>query len=408
MDQDSINKICRILSSSYDVVTSCFDYEGEIVFSTYAFEGNRKKYYLEAVRFAIDQCRRTQNVLISIDEISITMIGIPVNCENEQGGIIIIGPFYSNRLSDKFITDSLKRMQLEDRAKKEFLESMRNMPYYPFREYYRLTKLIYHYLYNQELEESNMSVINFSDSMERSEADNRTSNAALEIEQHETYLFERYMLECIRTGDVNKLQKILRDVSKPELMAKAGVLSIGNEMRQQKNLFIAATSIATRAAIEGGLNSEIAFSLSDIYICQVEAMKTVNPDMVEKMLVDFAGRVQEINKVEGYSPYVNQCYEYIKLHIYDDINISMIADYLGISHEYLSRLFKQETGMSVIEYLKKSKVKEAKFLLKYSKLSFVEISEKLAFCSQSHFITVFKKEVKLTPKQYRDKVKILA
>ena len=225
-----------------------------------------------------------------------------------------------------------------------------------------------------------------------------------EMEVHGTYLFERCMLECVRTGNLINLRQVLQT----DLAGKAGTMIVGNELRQEKNLFIVFTALVTRAAIEGGLSSETAFSLSDLYIRQIEIMKSTKEinEQSTKMIFDFAGRVHELLKINAYSYYVNQCCDYIQTNVYQSISVNQIAEDLKISPEHLSRIFKHETEMSVIEYIKKVKVKEAKFLLKYTSNTLVEISEKLAFSSQSHFNSVFKSEMGLTPKQYRDKVKI--
>ena len=75
---------------------------------------------------------------------------------------------------------------------------------------------------------------------------------------------------------------------------------------------------------------------------------------------------------------------------------------LGVSASYLSRLFKKETGSSVSAYIRNRKIDMAKNLLRFSNDSMIEIANRLAFSSQSHFIQQFREVVGMTPKKYRD------
>jgi len=73
----------------------------------------------------------------------------------------------------------------------------------------------------------------------------------------------------------------------------------------------------------------------------------------------------------------------------------------GLNENYLSKLFKKETGVSVSDYIRDKKVETAKNLLKFSTLSYLNIGTALAFSSQSHFIKVFHQATGYTPKEYQ-------
>ncbi|MDE6091941.1 MAG: AraC family transcriptional regulator, partial [Ruminococcus sp.] len=99
--------------------------------------------------------------------------------------------------------------------------------------------------------------------------------------------------------------------------------------------------------------------------------------------------------------------DYIISHIHSRILLDDTAEYLKISPAYLSRLFKQETGVAFSEYVNNLKIEEAASLLLFTEYSDLEISNLLAFSSQSYFIKVFRKQMGLTPKQYKKQYKIL-
>ena len=80
----------------------------------------------------------------------------------------------------------------------------------------------------------------------------------------------------------------------------------------------------------------------------------------------------------------------------------MLADYVKLNPSYLSRLFKQTTGVPVSVYIQSKKVADARNMLKYTDFSVSAIASILAFPTQSYFIEVFKKYEGMTPKQYRE------
>ncbi len=84
------------------------------------------------------------------------------------------------------------------------------------------------------------------------------------------------------------------------------------------------------------------------------------------------------------------------------LSLDMVAEYLELSPSYLSLLFKNETGINFTSYIAKKRIKEAQTLLARTKLNLIEISRAVGFNDVKYFIKVFKKELSLTPIQYRE------
>lgn len=74
---------------------------------------------------------------------------------------------------------------------------------------------------------------------------------------------------------------------------------------------------------------------------------------------------------------------------------------LFISRSVLSTRFKASTGVNLSDFITDKKIDEAKRLLTYTKSSVSDISEYLAFSSQSHFSAKFKQKTGMTPNEYR-------
>lgn len=92
---------------------------------------------------------------------------------------------------------------------------------------------------------------------------------------------------------------------------------------------------------------------------------------------------------------------YLNDHYHEHLTLKTIKDRFFISPYHFSRTFKKITGFNFIEYLNSVRTREAQKLLKESKLSITEISEKVGFDNLTHFGRVFKKITGVSPSYYR-------
>jgi YesN/AraC family two-component response regulator len=218
---------------------------------------------------------------------------------------------------------------------------------------------------------------------------------------HHTPLYERYLLQYVKEGDKDKLLNHLSKVPDGQI----GTLS-KDPLRNIKNLFICGATLVSRAAIEGGLNSELAFTISDSYIQQAEELTKVDEvaSLYYQLICDFTDRVHNIRK-KNYSGIILECCNYIFKHLYENINVSHLSKIVGVNPNYLSSLFKKEVGISLSKYIQRERIEEAKKLLSLTNQSILDICVSLNFSDQSYFTKVFKEFAQMTPKQYRNEIK---
>jgi len=216
---------------------------------------------------------------------------------------------------------------------------------------------------------------------------------------HNPYQHEQKKLGSIRAGNLKLLEECQNEVWPGEIGQLAD-----NPLRQEKNLSIVVISIACRAAIDGGVAPQKAFSMSDVFISNIERMTQVLP--IQAAVVEyereFARAVEQVKHDSEHNRYVERAKEYVAEHIDESIRVVQIGEAFGINENYLTGLFHKYEGITLQHYIRKEKVRQAKELLLYSSYSCSEIAALLCFSTQSHFSSAFKREVGMTPAKYRE------
>lgn len=224
-----------------------------------------------------------------------------------------------------------------------------------------------------------------------------TSSAAQEA--HNSLVLEEALMEIVRKGDTVALKRWLSSAP-----AVRGGTIAPNQLRQLKNTFIVSVTLASRAAIRGGMREDDAFTLSDGYIQRAELLsdqsKIIN--LQYNMILEFTEQVEKLHCGQHPTKLATDVANYVRHHLSEPKSAEKIAEELFLSRPYLSARFKQETGETLTDFILREKTEEAKRLLRYSEKSSAAIGAYLGFSSHSHFIRVFKKYENATPNEYRD------
>lgn len=92
---------------------------------------------------------------------------------------------------------------------------------------------------------------------------------------------------------------------------------------------------------------------------------------------------------------------YINEHFPEDITVAQLAGLAGLSQFHFIRTFKRETGFTPHEYILHVRISTAKYLLKNTRLPIKSICFDTGFSSESVFCSAFKKQLGMTPGEYR-------
>lgn len=114
---------------------------------------------------------------------------------------------------------------------------------------------------------------------------------------------------------------------------------------------------------------------------------------------DEKGENQEFKDPILYRERIEQIKKYIGVHVEERLDLDEISRKFYMNRYYLSHYFKKETGFTLTQYVANQKVAAAKLLLKEGH-SVTDVSMRLSYNSDSHFIAVFKKLTGITPKKY--------
>jgi AraC-like DNA-binding protein len=98
---------------------------------------------------------------------------------------------------------------------------------------------------------------------------------------------------------------------------------------------------------------------------------------------------------------VSDIVDYINLNYRNYITLNELCRLFYVSKYYLCHIFKDITGISIIEFINRKRLAEAKKLLKYSDYSITDISGMVGFNSVSRFISLFREEYGKTPNNFR-------
>lgn len=216
---------------------------------------------------------------------------------------------------------------------------------------------------------------------------------------HNPYDLEARKLACVRDGNPELLIIYQNEAWEGEY-GKIGE----DPVRQEKNLAIITIVLASRAAIQGGMSPELAFSMADSFILHIEKM--TRPEKIreagQQYEVEFAKYVRDLEKSMTRNHYVEQAKDYIFKHLHGRLQVSDVSTHLGLNRDYLSDLFHRSEGITLQRYIRREKIRQAENMLRYSDYQIHEIANYLAFSSQSHFASCFKQETGMTPVHYRN------
>lgn len=163
--------------------------------------------------------------------------------------------------------------------------------------------------------------------------------------------------------------------------------------------------VLSRAAIEGGCQLKEILSLNSRYVEELQSLDTSDKiyRWASKVLKQFATTIA-VPQDPAHRQIIRRALDYISAHFRERISVRQVAQAAYVSPGYLSKLFRKEFNCTVIEFLNRVRIEEAKRLLSDPGYSISQVAAQVGFDDLSYFSKVFRKFTGLSPKEFRQKV----
>jgi len=236
--------------------------------------------------------------------------------------------------------------------------------------------------------------------LESLEKEEKDENSFISISSLYPLETERELLRRVRLGDKEGAKEVLNEILGKILFKNAGQI----ELIRARLLELAV--VLSRAAVEAKAELEMILGLNFEYIQELGKIKSIEElcIWIVKVLDRFTESVYENRNIKNVD-IIRKTREFIRANYKKKIKLIDISKAIYLSPYYLSHIFKKETGSTLLEYLTKVRIEEAKRLLESTPWNTTRISFEVGCSDQSYFCKVFKKNEGISPYDYKRRMK---
>jgi AraC-like DNA-binding protein len=213
------------------------------------------------------------------------------------------------------------------------------------------------------------------------------------FETEEKLLKQLYRFE--KKEAKNAVKKMIEIVSKS---------SKDNEQIALKYYFITLAGIIARHISKEYSAADKALSFNTTCLMLIEQRLTKdNAEKVADELVEFFIYIVAERKPSLLMHHtVNKVVQYIDKEVEVPMSVEGLSAMFDVSTSHLSRIFREHTGITLVEYINIRKVEESQYYLRFSDMKISDVSDRFNFCNQSYFTRIFKKYTGETPRRFRN------
>lgn len=359
-------------------------------------------------KFGFQRCRqdrlRSLNISIETGQPYITLChaGIVLGCiPIMHGDLPLGGLFFGKCLWEPFDetleADVQKRLRGLHIYEHEILETLLQLPVVAARRIHEAAEFLYVLVYQTADLDPHAIQWRRQRSLQQSQISQVIHETKL-AEVVETYPYE---LECqliakVKIGDRTGAKEILNSLLGQILFHNPGNINL------LKARLVELLSVLSRAAAQGGVDINALLSKNLEYINKVLTIDTQEDICIwiSHALDEFIERVynsQDAHKMSQLKPVI----EYMQTFYDQPLTLAGIAKVAHLSVSRLAHLFREQMGITLIDYLTNIRINHAKRLLLTTELNCTRICFEIGYNNQSYFTRVFKQITGLTPRQFR-------
>lgn len=212
-----------------------------------------------------------------------------------------------------------------------------------------------------------------------------------------SYRGENEFLKAIELGQVHKADLFMKNYTVTRLEQR-----MSDSVRNVKNYSIILNTLLRKAAEKGGVHPIHIHKISSEYAKEIETLTSVDAALrLHKKMVHKYCLLVKNHSLKSYSPLIKNVLTNIDADLTTDLTLKAQAELLNVNASYLSALFKKEMGMTLTDYVNKSRVTHAITLLNTSNMQVQLIAQYCGISDVNYFTKLFKKYIGKTPQEYR-------
>lgn len=313
-------------------------------------------------------------------------------------GAIIVGPFMATVPDDTFISNVISKNNLPVSEHKPLLEFYKSLTIVSSSTANSIGATLVNLSNHAYLESHLITSSSLNPTRNKEKLKDRIVNSIDIIEFR--YKREKVLMDAIARGDKEEIKKLTGGLTDAYLDKRIPESPI----RGVKNLLLVLNTLCRIAAKNGGVHPIYIHNISEKFAILIERAPNLPylNDLSTMMLEEYCDLVSEYS-TRKYSAIVKKAANHIKLHFESPLTLQGIAETIHVNASHLSRKFKEDTGMSLIDFINLNRIEAAKVYLQNNTSSITEIAFIVGFNDVNYFSRVFKKMTGLTPSQYRYK-----
>lgn len=372
----------QILSSEQDIKTFC--HSNVLHTIQHLFDPKQLKRFFQLMKhhtlYQVKDELQMQFLLVKTDE-----------------GVFAAGPFCTCLFSKSDCLRILTRLQLPMQLQRE-LNSYRAK--YPLLNEHTAIGIAENILktaglFSQALV---LETLDYTQFEPQSETSALQINYRTQIEQH--YAIEKTFMKAVQEGDTSLAIESLRKQQQEFLALK----KIGTTLENERIACAIVRTMVRICALNAGLPPMVIDSLSRENTIAVQNARTVDEiyDAKERMTANFCNKIKQ-HRTANIRADIVAVIEYLNHFYAHPLEVKQIAQEFHRAPAYLSAVFKEQTGQTILHYLRKIRTAHAAHLLSTTKQSISEISIAVGISDPNYFVKLFKADYGLSPTEYRSK-----
>ena len=334
------------------------------------------------------------------DKYGLNYLSLLLPCELEQS-ILLIGPFSHKPLLPKDVLQVSESNNLSPKYKNLLQENLSLVPIIdPESHLFTLLHAFCEQLFGEHYEvktitQQKLAPIKDLNSLLEQHNAELTKSSMHVIKQK--YDFENKVLQTVELGQIHRLRTLFSSFTESAFKKR-----LPDFLREVKNYCIIANTLLRKSAERGGVHPYYLDATSSTFAVRIESIHSSKEgiELLKEMFFAYCQLVCDYF-IKDYSPVVAGSVTYVMNNLQEQLSLSVVAKEQNVSKEYLSAVFKRETGKTITQFITEKRMQLAITLLTTTKLKIETISQHCGILDLQYFCKLFKKTTGKSPKQFR-------